>query len=144
MLTGLLTGVVGALVGTFLLRMVGFLFSAGLGKDALGMGDADLMMMAGSFVGWQIVVVAFFLSAIPALFFGILQLIVNKDNSMPFGPSLSFSVMATMLAWQPLGEVTRTFLFNDVLLIIAVVLCASMLFGSAFLIRAVRGKEEPT
>ena len=42
------TGVVGALVGTFLLRAIGFVFSTGLGKEALGLGDADLMMMAGS------------------------------------------------------------------------------------------------
>jgi len=35
----------------------------GLGKEALGLGDADLMMMAGSFLGWQPIILAFFLSA---------------------------------------------------------------------------------
>ena len=67
-----------------MLRVVGFLFSAGLGKEALGLGDADLMMMVGSFLGWQIVVVAFFLSVIPALVFGIILLAVKNDNSLPF------------------------------------------------------------
>jgi leader peptidase (prepilin peptidase)/N-methyltransferase len=142
MLTGMLTGVIGALVGTFLLRTIGFLFSAGLGKEALGLGDADLMMMAGSFLGWQIVVVAFFLSAIPALFFGILQMVVNKDNSLPFGPSLSFSVMATCLAWKPIGDAVQPFMFMSEMLIAATVLCASMLFGSAFVMRALRGGKE--
>ena len=60
--TGLATGIAGALVGTFLLRGVRFVFSSGIGKEALGMGDADLMMMAGGFLGWQPVVIAFFVA----------------------------------------------------------------------------------
>ena len=102
--TGLATGVAGALVGTFLLRTIGFIFSKGLGKEALGLGDADLMMMAGAFLGWQIIFVAFFLSVFPALLFGIINIVVRKDNSLPFGPSLSLSVMGTCLAWQPMAE----------------------------------------
>lgn len=65
--TGLATSVVGALVGTFMMRAIGFLFGAGLGREALGLGDADLMMMVGAFLGWQVVVVALFVSVIPAL-----------------------------------------------------------------------------
>ena len=75
-----------ALVGTFLLRGIGFVFSAGLGKEALGLGDADLMMMAGSFLGWQIVAVAFFLSVFPALVIGVTLLIVRRDNSPAVRP----------------------------------------------------------
>ena len=141
--TGLATGVIGALVGTFLLRVIGFIFSAGLGKEALGLGDADLMMMAGSFLGWQIVVVAFFLSVIPALFFGIIQLVVRKDNSLPFGPSLSVSVMATCLAWHPIGIHLREILFSGDILIAAIVLCVVLLFVMSFMLRQMRKKEEP-
>ena len=116
--TGLLTGVCGALMGTLLLRITGFLFSAGLGKEALGLGDADLMMMAGAFLGWQMVLVAFFLSVAPALLFGIIQLMVRRDNSLPFGPSLSIGVMATCLAWGPIGVHLRPVLFSaDVLVL---------------------------
>jgi leader peptidase (prepilin peptidase)/N-methyltransferase len=102
--TGLATGIIGALVGTFLLRGIGFLFSTGLGREALGLGDADLMMMAGAFLGWQVIVVGFFLSVIPAIFFGITLLIARRDNSLPFGPSLSLGVLGTMLAWRWIGE----------------------------------------
>jgi leader peptidase (prepilin peptidase)/N-methyltransferase len=141
--TGLMTGMVGALVGTFLLRTIGFLFSTGLGKEALGLGDADLMMMAGSFLGWQIVVVAFFLSVIPALLVGIIQWVAHNDNSLPFGPSLSLSVIATYLAWRPIGEATRPFLFASDLLIAAVVAGAMMLLFMSFMLRLIRKREEP-
>ena len=66
-LTGLLTALVGALVGTLMMRLVRFVFSTGLGIEALGLGDADLMMMAGSFLGWQPIVLAFFISPFVAL-----------------------------------------------------------------------------
>ena len=50
---GLLTGLAGAAAGMILLRAIKFMFERGLGKEALGLGDADLMMMAGAFLGWQ-------------------------------------------------------------------------------------------
>ncbi len=135
---GLATGVAGALVGTFLLRAVGFLFSTGLGKEALGLGDADLMMMAGAFLGWQVVVVAFFLSVIPALFFGILNLVVHKDNSLPFGPSLAAGVLLTLLGWHWLGpQVLVLFYWGRLMLGLAGVAAVFMLLSS-FAVRLVR------
>src|SRR5262245_19181940 len=94
--TGLATGVAGLLAGTLVLRGVGFIFARGLGKEALGLGDADLMMMAGAFLGWQPVIVAFFLGTFPALLFGIGQLIFRRGNALPFGPGLAIGVMMTL------------------------------------------------
>lgn len=142
-LTGLLTGVCGALMGTLLLRITGFLFSKGLGREALGLGDADLMMVAGAFLGWQMVLVGFFLSVFPALLFGIMQLIIRRDNSLPFGPSLSIGVMGTCLAWEPIGQHLRPVLFNGEFLLWAGVLAAIAMFVMAFAMRLLRGKEEP-
>jgi leader peptidase (prepilin peptidase) / N-methyltransferase len=142
-LTGLLTGVCGALMGTFLLRITGFLFRAGLGKEALGLGDADLMMMAGAFLGWQMVLVAFFLSVFPAFLFGIILLIVRRDNSLPFGPSLSMGVMGTCLAWQPIGAHVRPALFMSEILLWGSVACAGLMFLLSLAMRLMRRKEEP-
>jgi leader peptidase (prepilin peptidase) / N-methyltransferase len=141
LLTGLLTGVCGALMGTFLCRTIGFVFSKGLGKDALGLGDADLMMMAGAFLGWQIVLVAFFVAVLPALIFGVVLMVVRRDNSLPFGPSLSIGVMVTCLAWEPIGAHLRPILFwGEVLLLLAGVGIALM-FIMSFGMRLIRGKK---
>jgi leader peptidase (prepilin peptidase)/N-methyltransferase len=136
--TGLLTGVLGALIGTFLLRSIGFIFGKGLGKEALGLGDADLMMMVGAFLGWQIVVVAFFLSPLFALIFGIIQLAVNKDNSLPFGPFLSLSVMMTCLSWNYLGAKVQPFFFWFELMFWGCILCAGVLYLMSFMLRLLR------
>ena len=77
---GLANGLAGMLIGTFLLRTIAYIFGKGLGKEGSGLGDADLMMMAGSFLGWQMVVVAFFVSVIPGMFFGFIQLVGAKGQ----------------------------------------------------------------
>jgi leader peptidase (prepilin peptidase)/N-methyltransferase len=92
------------------------LFSKGLGREALGLGDADLMMMAGCFLGWQPVVVAFFVSVAPALFFGLFQWIIRGENELPFGPSLSAGLLITMLGWQWLGPKVQFMCFYPPLL----------------------------
>jgi leader peptidase (prepilin peptidase)/N-methyltransferase len=141
--TGLATGLAGALMGTLLLRAVGFLFGAGLGKEALGLGDADLMMMAGSFLGWQAVVIAFLVSVAPALVVGILQLALRGDNSLPFGPSLAIGVLITMLCWRWVTPPEVQFVFfNGPLLIALAVISGAFLLGSSFLLRSRRREEK--
>src|SRR5262249_31902271 len=50
---GFVTGLAGAAAGNLMMRSVKFIFEKGMGREALGLGDADLMMMAGAFIGWQ-------------------------------------------------------------------------------------------
>jgi leader peptidase (prepilin peptidase)/N-methyltransferase len=139
--TGLADGIAGALAGTFLMRAVGFLFGTGLGKEAMGLGDADLMMMAGAFLGWQVVLVAFLLSVVPALLFGIIQLAIRRDNALAFGPSLSVGVMAACLGWHWLNQANQLqqIMFNGLWMVSMVGVSAGMLLGMSFLMRLVRG-----
>lgn len=136
--TGLATGLAGALVGAFLLRGVGFLVGTGLRKEALGLGDADLMMMAGAFLGWQIAVVALFVSVVPALFFALFNAVVRKDSSLPFGPSLSAGVMLTSLGWRWLGPYVQSLFFWGQMLAILVGVGAALMLGVSFLLRILR------
>src|SRR5262249_39880397 len=92
---GLATGLAGVLAGMVVVRAIAFLFRMGRGKEGLGIGDADLMMMVGSFLGWQIVVVAFFVSVFPALVFAVAHLLLRGDRPLPFGPSLAVATLIT-------------------------------------------------
>jgi leader peptidase (prepilin peptidase)/N-methyltransferase len=138
------TGLVGLLVGTWMLRGVRYLFTRGLGKEALGLGDADLMMMAGAFLGWQPVVVAFFAGALVTLGFAIVQLVVYRDTSLPFGPGLAVGTVVTWLGWRWIAPAGQAFFFWKELLAICVVFGAGFMLVSSVLIRRVRGPGEPT
>ncbi len=99
------------------------------------------MMMAGAFLGWQVVVVGFFLSVIPALLFGIVLLVVHRDNSLPFGPSLAVGVLGTMLGWHWIGNYSsvRLVFFWGEFLFGLVVFGALFLIVMSFLLRAMQG-----
>jgi len=136
---GLATSLAGALVGMVVLRGVRFLFGLGRGIEGVGMGDADLMMMAGSFVGWQPILVAFFISVFPALFFGLARLLVKGDQALPFGPSLAAGVMLTLLDWPAIGGHFRPVFFDAWILGVLGVAGAVFLLLTSFLLRLIRG-----
>ena len=94
------------------LRSVRFLFGLGRGKEGLGIGDADVMMMAGAFLGWQPTVLAFFVGVFVALFFGIVQLIRKGDQALAFAPALAIGVMLTLLIWPTVSR-RRTSFFSS-------------------------------
>jgi len=101
---GLATGLAGALAGMMVMRLVRFTYGMARGIEGLGVGDADLMMMAGAFVGWQVVVLSCFVAAFPGLLFGMFQLLRSGNQPLPFGPSLALGVILTLWLWQFLGE----------------------------------------
>jgi leader peptidase (prepilin peptidase)/N-methyltransferase len=136
---GLATGLAGALAGMVMLRGVRFLFGVGRGVEGMGVGDADLMMMAGAFVGWQPVVVAFFVSVFPALLFGVVQLLRKGDQPLPFGPALAAGVLVTLLGWPYLGPRIQYVFFDPPFLGGLVGAGAIILLVTAFLLRLLRG-----
>jgi leader peptidase (prepilin peptidase)/N-methyltransferase len=142
-LSGFATGLAGLLVGTWMLRGVRFVFTRGLGREALGLGDADLMMMAGAFIGWQPVVVAFFAGALLTLGFAIVQMVVFRDNSLPFGPGLAAGTMLTVLSWKSIGPAVQSLFFWPTMLVICVVAGAGFMLVMSVLLRRPPRSEEP-
>jgi leader peptidase (prepilin peptidase) / N-methyltransferase len=142
---GLATGLAGALAGMLVLRGVRFVFGVGRGIEGLGVGDADLMMMAGSFVGWQPVLVGFFLSVVPGLVLGLVQIARRKGQASPFGPSLALGVLLALLCWprivgdRVLGSYVRGFFFEPVMAGGVGGAGAILLLAAAFFLRLVRG-----
>jgi leader peptidase (prepilin peptidase)/N-methyltransferase len=133
--TGLATGLAGALAGSVMLRAIRFLFGLGLGIEALGLGDADLMMMAGSFLGWQPVVVAFFVGVFAGLAFGIAQLVVRGDNMLPFGPGLAVGVVTTFLCWSWIAPHVMDFFFNGPVVLFLAIVSSVLMLGASYLLR---------
>jgi leader peptidase (prepilin peptidase)/N-methyltransferase len=132
---GLATGLAGAVAGTVILRGVAFLFKIGRGIEGLGIGDADLMMMVGAFVGWQPVVVAFFVAVVPGLVIALLTLATKGEHPMPFGPSLALGSMITILFWPNIGPPLSLFFFDTTVLGLLVGAGAFILLFTSFILR---------
>jgi leader peptidase (prepilin peptidase)/N-methyltransferase len=105
------------------------------------LGDADLMMMVGAFLGWQPVVVSFFAGAFASLGFAIVQAAVFRENALAFGPGLAVGTVVTWLTWRWIAPTVQPLFFNQGLLVMLVVAGAAfMLLASAFF-RVIRRRE---
>lgn len=145
---GLLNSVVGALAGSLVVRGVKWLFETGFGKEALGLGDADLLLMAGAFLGWQPAVLSLFVGAFAALFVFKLPAAVigfvrgqEFERELPFGPGLAVGVVTTWLAWPWLGPRLQFVFFDLPTLVIAVVVMSVGMVAAGLLLR--RPDEAP-
>lgn len=139
--TGLVIGIAGALAGTAFLRVIRSVFTWGLGIEALGLGDADLMMMAGAFMGWQPVVVAFVIGVFIGLGFGVGQLVLRGDNMIPFGPSLALGIACTALGWAWVAPRVEDLFFNGFLLVTLAILLTVLMFASSYILGMIRGYD---
>jgi leader peptidase (prepilin peptidase)/N-methyltransferase len=135
---GLLTGLVGAVTGNLMMRGIKFLFEQGMGREALGLGDADLMMMVGAFLGWQMVVVAFFVGTFAALFFAVPLVLMRGAKALPFGPGLAAGAVITMLCWRWIAPTVQRFFFDWM----SVLVGATILGGGMFLASLIIGRRE--
>ncbi len=139
--TGLATALAGTLAGMLVLRGVRFVFQLGRGIEGMGIGDADVMMMAGAFIGWQPIILSFFIGVFIALFFGIAHLVLRGNQMMPFGPALAAGVVVTMLAWQKIGPWNFDVLFFDsTIMLMLVGAGAVMLLVVSFVVRLLRSE----
>lgn len=136
---GLLNGLLGALAGSLVVRVIKWLFEVGFGREALGLGDADLLMMAGAFVGWQIAVMSLFVGAVCALGLKVVGVLFGgsrTERELPFGPGLAIGVVVTWAAWPWVGKHVQFVFFDTVTLGVSVgVLCVGMLAAGLLLRR---------
>ena len=113
-----------------------------IGGKALGLGDADLMMMAGAFLGWQPILVAFFMAVLPGVVIGLSQAALKGHTTLPFGPALAIGVMFTCLGWRTIGPQVQLFFFDGTLILALAAVCCVLMIGGGFLIRFVRFLRE--
>ncbi|MBI1310712.1 prepilin peptidase [bacterium] len=122
-----------------------------LGQEALGLGDVTLMMLIGSFLGWQAVLIVFLLSPLCGLAFGLTVRFTTNKSYVPYGPYLAMGALLTLLGWRWLWtlELAHVFsvcrLFGDPtgLAMLAGIALAGfiVLLGGVRLFRAIPGRK---
>lgn len=148
---GLITAILGALAGSLVVRLIKWLFEVGFGREAMGLGDADLLMMAGAFLGWQIAVLSLFVGAVSALALKLLGVLLGPSSSepattaepvvegtreLPFGPGLAIGVIVTWFSWRWLGPRVQFVFFDLITLgLSAGVMCIGMVAAGLLLRR---------
>lgn len=87
-----------SLIGAFIIS-IPFLLIAGL-TGGLGGGDVKLMAVAGLYLGWQNVLVSFFIASIIGGLYAIYLILFKKQGrkaEMPFGPFLCLGILIASL-----------------------------------------------
>jgi leader peptidase (prepilin peptidase)/N-methyltransferase len=94
---GLIGSLSGALIGAGIIYLMGVFGKFVFKKEAMGGGDVKLMAMLGSFLGWKMAILIFFL----APFFGTpagLYLKFKKNTSViPYGPYIAIASFVAMI-----------------------------------------------
>lgn len=96
---GLLTSLLGMTGCGLLVWIVRIVGTAALRREAMGFGDVTLMMMIGTYVGWQAGVWIFFLAPFAGLVIGILQAVLRRDDEIPYGPFLCLATLFVIVFW---------------------------------------------
>ena len=106
-LTGLLGALLGAMVGAFVVWLTRILGTLAFGREAMGMGDVDLMFGVGAIVGGGAATVAFFVAPFFGLLIALYTLLAGKRRELPYGPYLSLGVAFVMLYYCPIAAYLR-------------------------------------
>lgn len=98
----------GILVGGGSIFLIGYLFDLVYFRmlkkppiqgetESMGGGDVKLLAMIGAFLGWKSALITFFLAPFFGIAVGIINLLVKKDHTIPYGPFLSLAAIVALL-----------------------------------------------
>lgn len=109
----LMEGVIGAVVGIWLVDIISIAGTIALGQTAMGGGDAKLCAMMGAWLGWRLLLLAGFLACIVGAFAGgsaIALGLLSRRQAFPFGPFLALGgVIAAIWGNQIIGFYLQIF-----------------------------------
>jgi len=97
---------IGVLIGGGVLYLTGLLGDFIFRKESMGGGDIKLLAMAGSVLGWKLVLLTFFIAPIFALIPGLAVLVLKRSHIIPYGPFLSIGLIVALFAGNTLLQVT--------------------------------------
>lgn len=107
--TAILRSLFGLIAGGALIFLTGALGNWFFQKETLGGGDVKFLAMAGSFLGWEKVMLTFFTAPLLALPFGLYLRWVEKEETIPYGP---FLAMACAIQFFYGDRVWRFFIYG--------------------------------
>lgn len=91
----------GALMGGGSLWLVGAIWKALRGVDAMGLGDVKMMLGVGALLGWRLTILTIFLGAFAGALIGIVLVLKEKDRNLqtqlPFGIFLGIGSIVALL-----------------------------------------------
>ncbi len=99
---GLVSSLVGLVVSGGIVWAVRIVGTAALRREAMGFGDVTLMMMIGTYLGWQAGLIIFFVSPFAGLIVGVVQLVLRRDDVIPYGPFLCLGSLMVIVYWSSL------------------------------------------
>jgi leader peptidase (prepilin peptidase)/N-methyltransferase len=115
----LLNSLFGVIIGGGIIFLTGFIFDLVYFKllkrpaiqgetESMGGGDVKLLAMIGAFLGWERALLTFFIAPFFGAVVGIINLMVRKDHTIPYGPFLSLGAVLSMFwADKILGLIFR-------------------------------------
>ncbi|MBN3039344.1 MAG: prepilin peptidase [Candidatus Omnitrophica bacterium] len=95
-LTSLGLSFLGLLAGGGSIYITGIIGDAIFKKESMGGGDVKLMAMLGTFIGWKLVLLTFFLAPFFGAIFGIILKIKKGESFIPYGPFLSLAALISV------------------------------------------------
>ncbi len=100
-LISLAGAILGALVGGGSLWLVGAIWKALRGVDAMGLGDVKLLLGVGALLGWRLTILTIFLGAFSGAMVGVFLVMRSKDRNLqtqlPFGIFLGVGSIVALL-----------------------------------------------
>ena len=73
-------------------------------REAMGFGDVKLLAMAGSLLGWQLVMFTFFVAPVLAVIPGLVVLALHRSHVIPYGPFLALGLLLALFAGHRIIE----------------------------------------
>lgn len=135
---GLAVSAAGLLVGGGVVWAVRIIGKWVLKREAMGFGDVTLMAAVGSFVGWQPVLVIFFVAPFCAIFVAVAALFTRKAQEIPYGPYLSIATVVVLVFWRRLWPPAERIFQLGVLVVIFAVVVPVLLAGCLQLVQLVK------
>jgi leader peptidase (prepilin peptidase) / N-methyltransferase len=102
-ISGFLGSLLGAMIGGFVVWFWRIFGSLAFGREAMGMGDVDLMFGVGAVIGAGAATVAFFIAPFFGIALAIYMYVVGKRRELPFGPYLALGTAFVMIYYCPIA-----------------------------------------